>query len=1499
MDDLSGTLVKGYTLKERLDVGGYGAVYRAEQGTVGREVAIKVILPEYANQPEFIRSFEIEAQVIARLEHPHIVPLYDYWRDPEGAYLVMRWLRGGSLLPQVAQGPLPLATVTKVLEQIGSALLAAHRQGVIHGDLKPGNVLLDTDGNTYLADFGIAREVVNISLIEAPTSTVLIGSPPYLSPEQIEHQDLSPQTDIYSFGVMLYQLLTGELPFKTNTPIGFYFHHLHNPIPDVCALRPDLPAGLNAVIQRATAKRPADRYPDVQRLIDDFTRAIARGTDAVPSNGHSRGNGHSAGGNGLVRELYASAAVAPSEQDVVPAANPYKGLHAFQESDAANFFGRESLTRLLLEHVTRPGSLGQFLAVIGPSGSGKSSVVRAGLIPALRNNLGAGSQHWFIATFRPGPQPLDELASALLRVAVVRPNALLEQLQADQYGLLRVIKQMLPADPQTELLLIIDQFEEVFTLVKDETSRTHFLNSLMAAVTAPGSRLRILVTLRADFYDRPLLYPGFSDLVRQRTEVVLPLTTVELQDAISRPLARAGVTAEPALVEALLHDVGEQPGTLPLLQYVLTELFEQREGQHLTLAAYQASGGVLGALAKRADTIYEQLEPTAPDATRQLFLRLVTLGEGTEDTRRRVPRPEVSSLIGTGPVLDRVIEAFTSARLLTIDSDPLTHIPTIEVAHEALIRTWSRLRQWLDTSRDDLRVQQRLAQMTADWLGAGKDAGYLAAGGRLQQLEAWSATTYLALNRDEQSYLDASLAARDEMLRQEATRSARETRLRRSARLLLWMLVGLMLLATLGALQLSSQARRGQVAAEGSAREARNLALAAGAQAALSEGNTDLALSLAMVANQLDPVLPQEEYALAQAAYAPGTSRLLAGHTNRVRGVAVSTDGRVSVSGGEDGQVILWDLRTGKALRTLKDSGAQVTGVALSPQADTAAAATENNVLVWDLNTGALLKTLSGHSASVLAVAYSPDGTQLLSGSDDTTVILWDLASGRPSTTLRGHSGAVQAVAFSPEGTSAVSGAVDKTIIVWDLQTGKPQLDPLVGHTDTVTTVAWSPDSRSILSGSKDKNILKWDVESGQVISVFFGHSRDVTSVVWSQDGATVLSGSRDGSVGLWNADGTLRGFISGGGGTVTSVAFGGDGHTLLLGSDDFQVRLLDTRNGAEVQTLSGHTDRVTFAVFSPDGRTVLSGSGDSSMKLWDVSTGEVLGTFTGHKKAIGAVAFSPDGKLAVSASTDTSLIIWDVATQRQLRTLQGHAAEVSAVAWSPDGTKILSGGGDKQLVLWDAATGQQLQAFTGHTQKIYSVVFSPDGQTALSGAGDTTIIRWDVATGKQLQTYSGHSAQVRSVAVSRDGKYALSAGSDKQVIYWDIATGRQIRSMVGHKGDVWSVSFSPDGTRAVSSSDDATLVVWDLASGEPLRRYKGHAGPVRTVAFAPDGKLIVSGSTDQTMRLWKVDALPELMEWTRTQRYVPSLTCDQIEKYQLAAFQLSCAAAAPSAPPQ
>ncbi len=1446
---LVGQIIKTYEILEPIEKGSSGTVYRAYQPVLERDVAIKIILPSLANHPEFIRHFDVEAQLIARLEHPFIVPLYDYWRDPDGAYIVMRWLRGGSLEKRIKQGSLSPKTVVHLLSQIASALDYAHQNGVIHRDLKPANILLDEAENAYLVDFGIAHHTSHIISDE---DGKLVGSPAYLSPEQIRKQPLTSRSDVYSLGIILYEMLAGTHPFSDSDNVSLLLKHIKTKLP----MLEQAPSALDDVIQRATAKNPEDRFTNAEALVLALQRATRTEIVTPPR-----------------RAIH----------------NPYKGLRPFYQADAADFFGRGPLVSRLVEQLGNS----PFLAVIGPSGSGKSSVIKAGVLPALRNGALPGSERWYLIEMVPSKTPLEELAAALLKVATETQANLQTQLRQDTYGLLQVVEQILP-DDETEIVLFIDQFEELFTLVESETARTNFIDSLVAATTVPYTRIHIVIALRADFYDRPLMYPHFSELMRAHTEVIVPMSPEELELAIVKPANRAGLQLASGLAATIVADLSAQPGALPLLQYTLTELCERRQGNVLTLEAYQHSGGVLGSLGSRAEQLYMTLDPESQELARQVFLRLIALGEGTEDTRRRVHRVELISA-------HEVLNLYGKYRLLTFDFEPATRAPTVEIAHEALIKTWQRLRQWIDAGREDLRLHRRINAATGEWLGANQDSSFLATGIRLEQFEAWVGNTELILNEDELKYLQASIMQRENQRTLETERREREDELLRRSQARLWLLVVVLFGATLmgfvltgWALDQRAKARESAdeaattaAIARRSADEGHSLALAAAARQALLDDNPDLAIVLALEATKITNPPSQAQQALAEAAYSTGTrSRQLFPHVDAaITSIAFGPGGRTLLVGYTDRTLRLWDMETSQQIREFADHDALVYGLAYSAGGRTAVAGTGNgSIVIWDLVTGVALQWLEGHDDAVAVVGYHLGGRQVVSASRRGEIILWDLNTGSKLGIFEGHNNWVTQIASSPDGRLIVSGSLDNTVRIWDTSTFK-EIYRLDEHQGDVTTVAFSPDGRFLLSGSADHTLIIWDAETGEMLRQLFGHEDIVNDATFSEDGNTVISGSNDQAVILWDADtGEEIRRLIGHSAPVWQVSFlSSDELGAISVSADGSIRLWDVEAGAQLKRLVGHSSEITDVALSPDNSQALSSSLDRTLILWDLQTGEELLQLTGHTDWVLSVAFSPNGRYAVSGSLDHLLIVWDLRTGQQLQQLAGHSREVNSVAFSPDGNQIVSGSTDNTVRTWDVASGEEIMQLVGHSAQITSVTFSPDGTQIASGSNDHTIRVWDAATGALLKTLEGHTSPILSVTFSPDGTELLSGAMDNTVRLWDLTTGSEIRRFIGHTSAVSSVAFSPTGQTILSASRDRSLRLWNVTTADEIARFDGHTDWVNSVSFSNDGRMAISASRDGSLRLWRTfRSLNELIEWTYANRYVHKLNCEERQKYRV-----------------
>ncbi len=729
-----------------------------------------------------------------------------------------------------------------------------------------------------------------------------------------------------------------------------------------------------------------------------------------------------------------------------------------------------------MARLAEPGAIARFLAVVGPSGSGKSSVVRAGLLPALRHGAVPGSQRWSIVDIIPGTHPLEELEAALLRVAVNPPPSLLEQLQADERGLLRAVNRVLPSDAGVDLVLLIDQFEEVFTLIHDEPARAHLLASLVAALTCPRPRLRVIVTLRADFYDRPLRYLPLGELMRSRTEVVLPLAPDELERSIVGPAERAGLQFEPGLVAAIMHDVDGQPGALPLLQYALTELVDRQDDHRLTLAAYAASGGVVGAVGRRAEELYRALDEQGQAIVRQLCLRLVTLSDSAEDTRRRAHISDLAARASDAQVLQAVLTAFGRYRLLTFDRDPFSGEATVEIAHEALIRAWERLHGWLQESRVDRQAQRRLAMAAAEWDGAGRDPSFLASGARLAQFELLATETDLALNLRESTYIAASIAERDRLVDEERARQA-----------------------ILAANQRQSEALR----------------LAAEATVLLQAGGKAELIALLAIRSIRTRYTPQGDAALAGAAMLDFPLRMFV-QPGGVQGVAWSSDGCMLLTT-DEGTLRIWDAATGSLLQSIMAQPGPAGRIAVSPLGHyVLTGGTDRIARIWDLRSGAEHARLAPLGDPGQGMAFSPDGRIAVTADADAAAHLWDVQTGVEFRRFAGGSRPVYCVAVAPDGQYVATGGSDGAMRIWELATGV-EVRCCIGHTALVWSVVFSQDGKLILSAGYDKTARLWDVATGVERHRMIGHSEFIKGADIAPDGSTVLTGSDDGSAWLWD----------------------------------------------------------------------------------------------------------------------------------------------------------------------------------------------------------------------------------------------------------------------------------------------------------------------------------------------------------------------------------------------
>ena len=1163
---------------------------------------------------------------------------------------------------------------------------------------------------------------------------------------------------------------------------------------------------------------------------------------------------------------------------------PYKGLESFSfnEQDAKFFYGRTRLIDELLDRIR----LGNFLAVVGASGSGKSSVVKAGLLYQLK--LGqrvSGSETWPLVIFRPGSEPLKSLSRALSKFCEEKINVTsAEELQS-------AIASIKKEKTTQRVVFVVDQFEEVFTLCENLAERKRFFDCLLGALNPRKARLgrggdrekslTLIMTMRSDFFGKctERAYAGLSDKIKRNLVPVTPMKPEELQEAIIQPAYQVGLEVQRELVEQIVADVSG-PGSLPLMQYTLTELWRNRQVNRLTLAEYMKLGGVKGTLQKRADEVYQELSEEQQLAAKRIFLELTQLGEGTEDTRRQIYKHDLVNEHQSIELVESTLLKLTNARLLVtselqgrgvqetppslplprggaegvgvdVPSLPLPRggaegkgeagkqtVTVIDVAHEALIRHWPRLQNWLHQNRASIRTERKVEANAGEWETIGKPNHDLLTGSRLVEAE-----NYL------QEYGELGLLSA--LSKQYIQKSIRQRNFNRRIRYGLF--AGFVGILTL----FGGVATYFAIESQKNAQEVTQTAIEAEALlAAKVEPDAVAALTKAIELTgrsqeDLDDVLLPVQSTLLETLQGIREREQFHVHEATVESVAFSPDGSKVVSGSDDNTIRLWDLNSRSELASFKGGEYGVSSVAISPDGSKVVSGDNNTIRLWDLNSKSELASFKGHKDIVRSVVFSPDGSKVVSGSDDRTIRLWDINSGSELASFKGHKDIVRSVAFSPDGSKIISASDDKTIRLWDINSGSELA--VFRHEAPVSSVAFSPDGQKIICASDDSTIPLWDVKSRLKLASFKGHEAPVRSVAFSPDGHRIVSGSDDNTIRLWDLkSGTELASFKGHKAPVRSVAFSPDGRKIVSGSSDKTIRLWDLKSGTELASFKTHQDFVFSAVFSPDGSKLVSGHNLNAIRLWDVKTGEELNQFTGHEGSVRSVAISSDGSQIVSGSDDNTIRLWDVKTGEELNQFNGHEGYVWSVAISPDGLQIVSGSDDNTIRLWDVKTGEELNQFNGHEKAVRSVAISPDGLQIVSGSSDNTIRLWDIESESEIASFLGHQNFVLSVAISPDGSQIVSGSSDKTIRLWDIDSESEIASSFGHKDLVYSVAFSPDGQRIVSGSFDKTIRLWDIDSESELAYFLGHKDVVLSVAFSPDGKRIVSGSSDNTIRLWR-----------------------------------------------
>ncbi len=1465
----NGDVFDDFKIIRMLGRGGMGEVYLARDTKLGRKVALKMIRPERVGSPSAKAAFLSEARVTAKFSHPNIVTIHAVGEHEGTPYVALEYLDGDDLAQRMARRRLSVQESIRIGLAIAGALDEAHRNGILHLDLKPENVVMPRDGRLRVVDFGLSKIVHTkeggprqegglprkavlhpdddaiedgITAYDAE-SWGAMGTPAYMAPEQWLGDPCSGATDVWALGMILFELCGDELPYYEPT-MAKQFAAVCSPsaVPQVENFA-DLPSDLADVINRCLEK-VADERPSAAEVAAQLRQ-------------HSKER---------------------HEQTD----NPFRGLLPFTERHANVFYGRDPEIAAVVERIW----IEPVLAVVGPSGSGKSSFVQAGVIPRLQEQ-----EPWIVLQVRPGERPLNALAKSLVRTdttagartgASLPPGALVStDVESEALGnkilespaQLSLELQTIAELRNSKVLLFVDQLEELFTLVEDEATRRAFMTAICTAADDPLDPVRVIFTVRDDFLGRLATGAAVREALSHVT-IIESLGTDALIETLTKPVEALGYRYEDStLVEEMVASMSGERAALPLLQFAAQILWEKRDRDRRLLlkSAHDALGGVEGALAQHAAAVLDGFTARELAAARQLLLQLVT----PERTRKVVSKARALEMGGDS--IEHVLSRLTQARLITTSKRrDESGDAQLELAHESLIRSWQTLAHWIDESKDEIAFLAEVGQAAELWSKRGRLRDELWQGEALQD----ALRTQRRCAAEVPGNVAQFLAAGD-------AESRRLAGLKRKLIVVVITLLTTVAGAAVAAMlviadreqEANTQRDRAEMR-EATANQERAEALRDSARLALGSGavlEARAKLRMALEAHddvstralwrqlEADPLLWRKvigstayrveispDGAKVAAASQSGTvylfdavtgaARMLRGHRDQVFAIAFSPNGRLLASGGWDGQVRLWDLKSGTSRLLSHKRKVAVRGVSFSPDGRQLATACHDGVVrIWNVSNGNEVLALEGHTLPVFAVRFSPDGRLLASSSSDATVKLWDVASGKALRTLRGHTAAIPAVSFSPDGQLLVSAGLDASARLWSVRSGK-QVRVLEGHGVSIRGVAFSRDGRRIATASYDKTIKLWNASTGKEEATLRGHTDRVYGVSFSSDGMRLASGSSDGSVRLWNLSKRPHSLKQPGHkGSVADVTFSPDGQRIASSGADETIRLWEVGSGNTQRVLRGHTGKVRTVRFSPDGAMLASGSADKTVRLWDLGSSAEAVVLSGHRGEIYGVSFRPDGKELASGGVDKSIRLWKVSSGVQSEVLTGHERAVLGVAFAPDGRRLVSVSVDRSLRIWNLASQAAGSALTGHTNAVFGVAFSPDGSRVASGSTDGTVRLWNLRAASST-VLGRHPERVYGVAFDSSGQHVAASSSDGTARLWNVDSGEH-KALRGHMAEVNAIAFSPDGKLVATASDDGTVRLWNAATGSAVWRAPALlAGPPRL--FTHQGWLLLDGES-------------------------------------------------------